>query len=424
MKKNPTIFGVAIICIGLLIYFFINQGEEETSWFESYKKESKEPYGTLLIASLLNGFFPEKNYTEIDEPLETYLAENSFDEATNYVFIGRSMYLSDSSQKELLSFVEKGNNAMIISTALPQLMFDTLFSYDDIYEPNYDYLYDNEIKLTFKHPNLMDSVFAVNYYYDFDTTSTYWSYHNRDVYTPKIEMVELGILNRGLSYFVKIKWGEGYFYLHTVPLAFSNYLLKKEKGFSHAQTVFSNLPEGDILWDEVSKIYVEPPFEQEFSPSPLKFILSHESLRWAWYLLLALVVFYVLFRSKRTQRIIPILDPYLNTSLEFVQTVGKLHFKQLDHKGLAQEKMQLFLGDIRRKYRVSTNNLDDAFIKSLSVKAQVELEIVQKVFATFETINNFYKVGEEDLKRLYLSIETFNKHANSTKLKPAEQVAK
>ena len=79
------------------------------------------------------------------------------------------------------------------------------------------------------------------------------------------------------------------------------------------------------------------------SDSPLRFILSQPALKWAWYLLLAGVLIFIIFNLRRTQRPIPILPKNLNTSVEFVKTIGNLYYQEGDIRNLIDKKIILNL---------------------------------------------------------------------------------
>jgi len=56
--------------------------------------------------------------------------------------------------------------------------------------------------------------------------------------------------------------------------------------------------------------------------TPLKYILSQESLKWAYYILIVSIIVYIIFQGKRKQRVIPLIPPLKNTTLEFVRIIA------------------------------------------------------------------------------------------------------
>ena len=147
-------------------------------------------------------------------------------------------------------------------------------------------------------------------------------------------------------------------------------LLTLELPKEYVERVLSHIDKGPILWDITLESSESPGRNRGFSNSPLKYILSQPPLAWGWYILLGMAVLYLIFRAKRRQRVIPVLEKNENTSLEFINTIGRLYFIQNNHRQLALEKMKLFLGFIREHYHLPTREINDAFKKQLIVKAK------------------------------------------------------
>ena len=60
-------------------------------------------------------------------------------------------------------------------------------------------------------------------------------------------------------------------------------------------------------------------------------------------------------QGKRKQRIIPVITPLKNTSLEFVETIGRLYYQKGTRSGIAHKKIIFFLDFIRTRYNIATN---------------------------------------------------------------------
>ena len=146
---------------------------------------------------------------------------------------------------------------------------------------------------------------------------------------------------------------------------------------------------------------------RQIANSPLQYILQEPSLAWAWYILLAIGLLFLLFRTKRQQRIIPVLEPNRNTSMEFLNIISNLYFQQRDHKKLAQEDMRLFLHFIRDRYKIPTRNLDDTFITQLTQQSQVEQDIIKKILLLNTNINSASHITENTLISFHQHIEAF-----------------
>ena len=202
-------------------------------------------------------------------------------------------------------------------------------------------------------------------------------------------------------------------------LLFSNIQLIDEEHLAYADRVFSYLNEGPIYWDDYSRAseFVarhynrNNPFNKTLSSeSPLQYILSQPPLAWAWYLLLGLGFLYLIFRGKRKQRIIPVLEENKNTSLEFLSTIGRLYFLRNNHKELAIQKMKLYLAFIRERYHIQTKALDAAFIKRLAVKSEIQEEKIDQLLMLSKNIHNSNYVSEVTLIDFHNKIDHFYKN--------------
>ncbi|WOC51675.1 hypothetical protein BPO_1028 [Bergeyella porcorum] len=195
--------------------------------------------------------------------------------------------------------------------------------------------------------------------------------------------------------FVKIKWGKGNLYLHTEPLFLTNYyLLYPRKGNAYLEGVFSYLPNRETLW------FVEKE-QQRTSDSPLRFVLSHPPLKYAWWIFLGGLLLFAIFNAKRKQRVVPIIQPPKNQSADFVKSVGNLYLQEGDFHDMMAKKTQYFLYKVRTELLMDTQNLDEHFVKKLHIKTNVPLETVKEAVELMKkSLNPHSQVMQEDLIRL------------------------
>ncbi|MCP4158108.1 MAG: hypothetical protein GY757_60955, partial [bacterium] len=222
------------------------------------------------------------------------------------------------------------------------------------------------VHLNFNHRELAnDTGFVFKYIKRYKEKIYNWQYIESYFFCEEeYSLVELGRMNNSFINFARVKYGDGTFYFHTTPLAFTNISMLEKQSLEYANRVFSHLQPGDIYWDRYSQIservgrrrnQARNGGERRFSTqSPLQYILSQPALAWAWYLLLAVGVLYLLFRTKRKQRIIPVLERNTNTSLAFLSTIGRLYFLQNNHRQLCLQKTRLFQGFIREHYNLQS----------------------------------------------------------------------
>ncbi len=213
--------------------------------------------------------------------------------------------------------------------------------------------------------------------------------------------------------------GEGNFYLHTTPLAFTNIQLLDELGLTYSEQVFSHLEDGPIYWDAYSATSERvgrrrnqaAGFGEDSRPSqgPLQYILSQPSLRWAWYLILALGLLYFLFRAKRQQRVIPVLEANTNTSLAFIATIGRLYFLQNDHRKLSLQKVRLFRNYIRERYHLTISPEEESFVPKLAARSEVAEQLLQKIVLMSKNITGSSFVSEKTMVEFHQTLDRFYK---------------
>jgi hypothetical protein len=113
-----------------------------------------------------------------------------------------------------------------------------------------------------------------------------------------------------------------------------------------------------------------------------------------------------LFNAKRKQRIVPILQPLSNLTIDFTKTIGNLYYQEGDHKNIIDKKIIYFLERIRTEYLIDTTKLDDEFVKKLHHKTgKDEKDIQELVLLINEYRNSYHGNIEADLIRINNAIE-------------------
>lgn len=217
----------------------------------------------------------------------------------------------------------------------------------------------------------------------------------------------LGTNSEGKANFVKISYESGgNVYVHLSPFAFSNFFLLHKENHDYYEKAFSNLPAtaSYVSWDDYFR---SPSRRQDFSA--FSFLMKQEAFRWAIPLIIVLcgIVFFI--ESKRRQRRIPAIAPLHNSSVDFVNTIGRLYFQQKNHKNLAQKMIAHFLDYIRNRYQVSTSVLDDHFVRKISYKSGIPKEEWEGLVEDIREIGFYDSISEQALLALSARIEKLKK---------------
>ena len=386
MKKKDLKFLVPLF-ITLIVLTLIKIIEpEQIDWNNSFTSTDKIPYGGYIIYDLADELFPNQDLVLKKLPLYNVLKDEYYYN-TNYVFIN-SYFAPDRLDTEyLLRYVAEGNNAFIsafgiygdLADSLKLITTDNFFNEDSI---NVNFINSDlktEIGWSYFKGNFS------NYFSEFDTS-----------------LVQIiGENQSGNVNFLRIRYGNGNFILNLLPLAFTNYHLLNSSNSEYVYKVLSVLPVQKTLWDDYYKA------GNKFNASSLQYILSQSSLTWAYYLILVSVILFIFFYGRRRQRIIPIIQPLTNTTIEFVEIVGNLYYQQKDYKNIAEKKISYFLNYIRNKYFIKSNIFDQESIQKISEKSSLSVEKIQSIFNEIKKIYLSKKISEEELLNINYQIEKF-----------------
>jgi hypothetical protein len=421
-NQRPILIVLVVLLALSVLFALLWPSSPRYNWSESYNPKSDQPYGSLVIQQLLEkGLIEEQAFHLLEDSLHKSLPEDVV--PANYVFIGGGMLLDSITVAALQTFVSNGSTAFISSNALPQKLFEEIYAYS-CYESvslyDFNSFSDTATTLYLANRNIEDTAgFYIDFFRRGQAWNYDWYYMDADVLcSASLTATELGYIEDFYPNFVRIPYGEGFFLFHSTPLAFTNFHLLDESGLAYAEGVFSHLPNGPIYWDNISSIdgllarrlnnmNTNKTFDKE---GPLQYILSQPSLAWAWYLSLGLALFYLLFRAKRKQRVIPVLEPNSNTSLEFISTIGRLYFLQNNHRQLALQKAKLFLGFVRDHYKIPTKELNAAFVQQLHSKSEIDKAHIEKILLLHRNIGNSRLMTENTLVELHDLIDYFYKN--------------
>lgn len=426
-KAKISIVAGVVLLLVVLLYFFGRAGSEKEgeqefvsdSWTPTYSPVDRGPYGTFVLKELLDTIGLFGNFIQLQdnimESLEDHPSVNDI-----YFFVGPVNHLPDSSTEHLLKFVDNGNTAFLSTQLLPEEMaYELFFNTDEIM--NTDIVFDSIQYYKFTHPDLVSKRYKFRYVHNNKTKTNTWYYFdtlNFDLPMGE-DPIQLGTNTKGRLNYVKIKYGEGFIYLHSSPYCFTNISMMKRDGFMYAERIMEHIPPGRVQWDRYSlKEHAATSSSGDSDSdnggekrrSPLEFIMAHPPLMWAGILLILGALFYAFFKGKRMQKVIPPAELKENTSLEYVNTLSSLYMQQGTHSKLISLKEKTFLNFIAERYFIITQKADEKFIAKVAIKAQVDKEKIGEIFSMFDQLNGAVEVSDDDLILLHKKIEYFYKN--------------
>lgn len=387
-KRVLWIFGLALL--GIVITELVRP--KPIDWRPSYTSVDKIPFGSFVLFEEINSLFKNVEIEKVQKDPYEFLVDSTYAQNSAYIFINNDVYFDERQAEEILKYVENGNTVFISSRSIGYNLGDSL---KVSISANYNIL-EEEIHPKFFSPSLkQDSlpsfkkgVFKASFV-EIDTLkTTALGYYESD--NPKLEELN----------FINVNYGKGKFLLHNLPEAFSNYYLLKGNE-QYAASVLSYIDADKIYWDEHLKS------GRKVVTSPMRFVLDQAPLTWAYYVLMVGLLIFVLFKGKREQRIVEVIKPLENTSVEFTKTIGDLYFQHKDFSNIIAKKITYFMENLRSKYYLNTNEITEDFIKKLALKSGNTLEKTQKLMHLIKHLKEKSVHSEADLLELNKEIEAF-----------------
>ncbi len=393
---------IALYSIGAVIVFMMIAEvtkPKAINWRDSFSAADKIPLGCYIMFNELQTF-SDDDIIVSEQSIYEYLKKVDSTTPKTLVFINNRIYFDSEESNALMDFVEKGNSVFMSGTSVYGNVLDSI---NISIEGQYTNLYKKESESKFTSPSLQKNnrifkdVIENSHFISVDTLNT-------TILGTAITKNEDDIEETNAN-FVKVSVGEnnGHFILHTNPFAFTNYHLMEDKA-DYAATVLSYLPKQQIIWDNNYKS------GRKVITSPLRYILQNTALKWAFYISMFGLILFVIFRGKRVQRIIPVINKLENATVDFTRTIGELYYQHGDFTNIIEKKIQYFLEFVRTNYYLETNQLNPSFIDKLAAKSSNTKQTTKALVDYLVFLNSKTNHTEHELIELNKKIEHFTKY--------------
>jgi hypothetical protein len=373
-----------IIAAVLLTLYFIAQYNRPKAidWSETLINTDKIPFGTYILFNRINDIFPGDSVQTFREPVYNVLNDHDIKNGT-YIIICDRVNLNEYDYNKLTKFIKDGNDVFIAAS-----FFNGEFKKKLKIET------ESELKpggIRFLNKSLDSNL---HYIPEKGMGDTYFSKLDT------VKAVILGGNDFGHSNFIKYQIGKGALYLNANPFLFSNYSLLNTHGAAYASIALSYPKKSsNLLWDE---FYTQG---REGDDNTMRLFLARTQLRWAFYIAFFGLIAFVLYEAKRRQRIIPVIEPLRNTTLEFVNVVGQVYYEKRNNANIAHKKILYLLEHLREQYQLKTNKLDDEFVEKLTSKLGIDRAFANELIGYIQYISNQQSVNDHELIELNKLIE-------------------
>ncbi len=376
MNKNFKIFAIIAIVVMVIWALFEVNKTEGVDWRKNFKTYQKSPFGLFVFNNEVKDLFKNKVKKINETPYDYY--SKSTKKPHNILLIEQEIDIE--SWSKILDQVSEGSDAMLIVSDIPKEVSDSIGYFD--------------ADLSFEDKNVL-KLTDTKYQNDFIELDRFPSGRGFTFIKPNVEVLGKTVEenNSDQANFIKVNFGKGHFYVHSEPLFITNYYLLKKGNVKYAQDVFSYLDDREIVWFDEST--------SKSSTSFLKFITSNPALKYAWWVLIGGLILFIFFNVKRKQRIVPIIEPLRNTSVDFVKSIGNLYLQEGDFHDMMAKKAQYFLNKVRMDLLIDTQNLDEEFAKKLQLKTGKSMEMINEAVSFIKKAQDPYaQVMKEDLPKM------------------------
>ncbi|MCW5517520.1 DUF4350 domain-containing protein [Muriicola sp. Z0-33] len=397
-RRTKIIIGLFIaVLLGIIVTEVVKP--KPLNWRPSYTANDKIPFGCYVLFQELPNLFPQAEIKRAEETPFNVLFERDTIVNASYIFINSALNFDEQETNSLLEFVDSGNDVFMAASFFGNPLSDTL---------NLEVYSEYAVQQDTISLNFTNAAFANEIYY-MDRGHYKTHFTRIDTLNTTIlgglqfngnDFINGGNTTRKEVNFIKVKFGEGHFYLNTLPQAYTNYYLLNNNQ-QYAANSLSYLKRQNVIWDAYEKA------GRIIITSPMRFVLNQQALKWAYYLTIIGLLIFVIFKAKREQRIIPIIDPLPNTSVDFAKTVGGLYYQHRNYTNLITKKLNYFLEFVRSHYYLNTSTITEKTAADLAAKSGKSLIETKALLEHIVYLKNKSSHTEKDLIALNKKIASF-----------------
>ena len=405
MKKAWPYIAGSVVLVAVILLLISHKQQRHFDGRITLNPLHKIPYGAYVAYHLMQQQFPKAKIS-INRAAPSEWKLPTHDTSGQILFILINYFNpSDDELNTLTSFAQKGNTVFISALQMSgqaQRFFRVL--QEDMYNPYSPARMNEGVSLSDSFTVRLDSsAFVSPYTFNYPGVA----YNNKFTTYDSIYAYPLGYNRKGSENLLAIRTLKGAFFLHAAPITFTNFFLLSNNNHVYFEKLMSLLPADTkyLLWDEYFMYRKEA--DNDSDSNILHVLLKYENFRWAFWLSLIALAIYILTEVKRRQRLVPQYTKPANDTLAFVSTIGKLYYEKGDHKNLAEKLSVYFLDSVRNKYKISTAEINDDFVKALSVKSNRTIEEIKAITDSLIEIKISDSISQQQLMDYHQLLEHF-----------------
>lgn len=433
--KMPALFSCAFssqfLRLNLLAFLFScllaffsscqskDKNERKIDMTPTFSPTDKNPLGMYVANQLLKQKFKDYDVEKSNKPFSEFYKDYTkydYNRTGNvYCVMAQQFYTNNDDIDAISDFVSNGNTLFVAAN-----YFDTGFL------NKFHLTIRGDVPITFQLAYHMDmQQTGVKMVDSLQFNTTLYSYYffplsieltRDDHFSSKIIAENETGKPSGLVF----SHGNGRIIVVTNAAALTNYFLLTGINYKYIQNLLAYTPEKEnsLKGDDNKNIsttgitldtYYNTLDEPTDSDGAFSQLLKKPALKWAFCLLLLLAALWIYNGLIRRQRIIEVIKPNTNSSVEFAETVARLYLLKKDNKNIALKMITYFLEQVRNKYYLNTANLNREFAEALTAKTGQPIERSETLLLTIANINAQDSIGDHALLDLNTQLKRFLK---------------
>lgn len=367
----------------------------------------KKPLGGHAAYRLISNAFSDMYVKENSMPFREFFREFTGGDITRnksiFTVISTEFYPTEDEVDAMTDYVAQGNTLFVASDHFSQHFLDK-FKLRSVEPPPYEMLMelgmtDTKVRMT-DSTKFKGSAYGCFYH-------PFGSAIDRNEDYPRM-VIAKGHGNNPTA--VAFRYGSGRLIVACNVATFTNYFLLTGNNHQYILDLLSYLPKDaeqfnyDLYYNKVDEVR-----KNNNNDSAFQELMKRPALRWAFWLFLIGALLLIIMALIRRQRVIPIIKPNTNSSIEFVETVARLYLLKKDNKNIAQKMINFFMDHVRNKYYLSSTLLNTELATILSAKSGVPLDKTLLLFKTIADMQDATTVTDMQLLDLNEQLQHFFK---------------
>lgn len=393
----------------LLTLFFLSACKEEkkTNWDISFDRNKKDPFGCYIAYHHLSSIFPAakiKAGRKVMSTIKKTLRGKDGSRSGNVTIVVCQSFEVDSAEMEYLKeYVQNSNGLLVFAEDYSENVYEYFGAKQGDghfiihHKTNMDTIPDQELGLLFN-----DTLHT----YHYTGPKVGYGFEEDSIRQDGVVSVGFGTHKDSTYANMHIRYeNQGAFLINRAPMALTNYYMLQDSNRQYYEYILSYFNEYPSSVNWFSYLHKEASEESEQDWQDL---LRKPALFFAFLILVVTLLLYVLFASKRQQRIIPVVEPLKNSSLDFVETVGRLYYIKKNNKNLAEKMITHYLENIRIRFQLRTQTLDTDLAEKLSIKLEKPTDEIKAFVSYLNYIRGAEQATDIDIQHLYHQLKKYS----------------